>query len=175
MKKPIYIIVAVDEENGIGKDGKMPWSFRKELKHFSKITKATEDPEKTNLLIMGRNTWESLPDSFKPLPGRRNAVLTRTPEEFDQLENKNAENYHSFEEAITSAGDDTETIFIIGGGQIYKQGLELEDLTGLYLTKVHKTYDCDTFFPQVPSRFSKQEKLGEDTEDGVRFEYFKIT
>jgi dihydrofolate reductase len=171
MKKTMFIIIAVDQKNGIGKNGVMPWHFKKELNHFAKITKTTDFPEKENMVIMGRKTWESLPETFRPLPGRKNVILTKNKD----LKIKGAEVFNSMEEAIESADEKTEKIFIIGGGEVFRQGLELEDLDGIYLTRVNKTYDCDTFFPEVPSRFQNKEKLGEDEEKGVSFEYFKIT
>ncbi len=171
MKKPLFIIIAVDQKNGIGKNGVMPWHFKKELRHFAKITKTTEDAGKENMVIMGRKTWESLPASFRPLPGRKNVILTRS----EGFEAEGEEVFNSLEEAIKSADDKIEKIFIIGGGEIFRQGLELDSLDGIYITRVKKTYECDTFFTNIPERFQKEEKLGGDEEKGVEFEYFKMS
>jgi dihydrofolate reductase len=166
----IYIIVAVDQNNGIGKDGSMPWHFTKELKNFAHTTRTTHDPELHNTVIMGRKTWESIPEKFRPLPGRNNIVLTRNAE----LKADGAKVLTSLEEAIDSA-EHSEKIFIIGGGSIYEQALKLPNLQGIYLTRIHKAYDCDTFFPAVPSIFSNEEILGEDSEDGTEFSFIRFT
>lgn len=171
MKKQIYIIIAVDQKNGIGKDGQMPWHFKKELNHFAKITKETDEPEKRNMVIMGRKTWESLPEKFRPLPKRENAILTKNAD----FKAEGAKVFYSMEDAINSADKKIEKIFIIGGGEVFKQGLELEDLDGIYITKIQKIYDCDTFFPSPPTRFKRQEELGEDKEQGIKFTYSKLT
>ncbi len=162
----IYTIAAVDENMGIGKDGTMPWHFSKELKHFAHLTTQTHDAEDHNAVIMGRKTWESIPEKFRPLPGRRNIVLTRNQD----FHAKGADTCQSLEEAIELA-EDSEKIFIIGGGSIYEQALKLPNLSGIYLTRIHKSYDCDTFFPTVPEKFSQKIMMGEMEEKGVHFHF----
>ena len=71
------LIVAACENMGIGVNGSLPWRLRKEMKYFATMTKRTENPEKRNAVIMGRKTWESIPQKFRPLAGRINVVLTR--------------------------------------------------------------------------------------------------
>ena len=165
----ICIIVAVDENNGIGKDGSMPWHFSAELKHFAKTTKATTNPEKRNAVVMGRKTWESLPEKYRPLPGRKNIVLTRNPE----FQAEGAHQAETLEKAISQP--DCENIFIIGGGSIYEQALELSNLDGIYLTRIKKSYDCDTFFPEMPSKFANKKLLGQATEKDTNFEFQLLT
>jgi len=75
-EKKVYVIVAVDENNGIGKDGKLPWHFFSEMKYFKKTTLQTNDPNKKNMVIMGRNTWESIQPKYRPLKDRKNVILT---------------------------------------------------------------------------------------------------
>jgi dihydrofolate reductase len=166
----LYTIVAVEKNFGIGKDGFMPWSFRKEMQHFTKITSTTQDPGNKNGLIMGSVTWDSLPEKYRPLPGRKNIVLARPEDNFhaDGGEIKN-----SFEEAIEYLKDDPniENIFIMGGASVYRYAVENLDLDGLYITHIDKDYDCDTFFPRVPEGYGKMIDLGKDEEGGVKFEF----
>ncbi len=163
----IYVIAAVDKNFGIGKNKDLPWDFKKDLKHFYKITTKTEDPNKQNMLIMGSTTWESIPEEFRPFRKRKNAVLAWE----SSYKAEGASIYTSIDEALDSAGDDVENIFFIGGGMVYKQAIEHPKLTGVYLTHIDKEYDCDTFFPQIPKALSKVSKIGEDKEDGVKFEF----
>lgn len=165
-KHEIYIAVAVDENNGIGKDNKLPWAFKKEMRYFTNLTTKTDDPKKQNMVIFGQKTWESLPEKYRPLPNRRNIVLT-----FDKnYEARGAEVATSFDEAFALADNKTERIFILGGGSVYKAMIENPRLTGVYLTKIHHVYDCDTFFPEIPKKFSQQ-KLGSEEEDGIKFDF----
>lgn len=164
----IYIIAAVDKNFGIGKNRTLPWDFKKDLKHFFQVTTKTSNPNKQNLLIMGKTTWESIPEKFRPFKKRKNAVLA-----WDKgYKVTGADTFSSIDEALNSAGEDVENIFFIGGGMIYKQAAEHEKLDGFYLTKINKEYDCDTFFPQIPERFKTETKLGSDEENGILMEYF---
>ncbi len=78
--KPIIAIVACTRDGGIGKEGKLPWKLSGDMAYFKRVTLDTEDiPGKRNAVIMGRKTWESIPNSFRPLAGRLNVVLSRNP------------------------------------------------------------------------------------------------
>lgn len=167
----LYIIAACDNKNGIGKNGTLPWSFKKDLQHFNRITTSASAPHKQNMVIMGQTTWESLPVKFRPLPKRKNLVLTRDK----KFIAKNAIVAYSFNEAFFQINESTENIFIIGGGSIYKQGIMLPELDGIYLTKIQATFDCDTFFPNIPSHFSKIKNLGQDTENNTSLQYLLYT
>lgn len=167
MKHPIYIIVAADEQNGIGKNGHLPWHFKKEYKHFRETTCKTDDPTKQNMVIMGHRTWDSLQSKFKPLPNRRNVILTHHKD----LDAPGAEICTSIDQAIDLADNEIEKIFIIGGGQIFKEFISDTRLAGIYMTKIHKIFDCDTFFPNIPAKFSKTKKIGSDEENGIKYDY----
>ncbi|MGI6572550.1 MAG: dihydrofolate reductase [Fermentimonas sp.] len=135
-KRPrVAIIVAVDEQNGIGRKGELLCHLPADLKHFKEITTG-------HVIIMGRKTYESLPKGA--LPNRRNIVLTS---------DKKTEDYpgcivvRSLEEAFACTND-KEIAFIIGGERVYRSSLHLADT--LYITRVHHTFDeVDTFFPEV--------------------------
>jgi dihydrofolate reductase len=128
----ISIIVAIGNNGEIGRGGDMIWHVSEDLKRFKAITTG-------HTVVMGRKTWESLPK--RPLPNRRNIVITRNA----AYEAPGAEVCTSLEAAIDAAVADAE-IFIMGGGEIYKQ--VLSRATRLYLTRIHASAeDADTFFP----------------------------
>lgn len=167
MTKPTYLVVAVDQDFGIGINNTLPWKLKDDMRFFQQTTSETKDPDKQNLVIMGRKTWESIPENHRPLPNRKNVILTRNPD----YQVEGAEIFHSLEEALNQDWKDIETIFIIGGAQIFAESMKLPNLTGIYLTQIFKTYDCDTYFPELPDDFMEYEKLGEVEEGGVAYEY----
>ncbi|MDA1060209.1 MAG: dihydrofolate reductase [bacterium] len=166
MKNPIYIIVAVDENNGIGKNGTLPWHFSKEMKYFKKATLHTEDPDKQNMVVMGRKTWESIDTQYRPLKNRKNIVLTHDPD----YKAEGAIIAQSLEEAFDLADEEIEKIFIIGGGKVFKDSLKHPKLLGIYLTRIQSEYDCDTFFPEIPDKFGVDEILETHDEKGTKFQ-----
>lgn len=171
MNHKIYVIAAVDENFGIGKNNDLPWSFSKDMEFFKKTTTETKDPNKKNMLIMGNKTWESIPEKYRPFKGRENAVLAWDP----KYKANGATVYGSIDEALDAAGDDIENIFFIGGGMIYKESILHPKLTGVYLTHIEKQYDCDTFFPELPEKFSNKKIVNEDRENGIKLEFALYT
>jgi dihydrofolate reductase len=172
----VFVIVAVEENFGIGKDGVMPWHFKCEAKYFNKVTTHVDDSAKQNAVFMGRTTWLSLPEKHRPLSGRKNIILTREGE--TPPDTKGCMVKYSPESAIEflKLDESIETIFVIGGASIYKYAVENLDLDGLYITRVHKDYNCDTFFPRIPNAvYTHEQKLGEDEETGTKIEYFLYT
>lgn len=138
MKTPkISIIASLDEENGIGFGGKIPWYIPEDFKWFRAKTL-------THVVLMGSKTFESIFKRLgKPLPERINVVITKQKD----FKYKGVLTADSLEKAVKLAKKKEENgeIFIIGGGQIYKQTINLADR--LYLTKVKGKYGADTFFP----------------------------
>ena len=144
---PFDIIVACKaDDGGIGKDGGIPWSIKADMKHFREITTHTQDSQKCNAIIMGRNTWESL--NRKPLPNRINIVISRTTQRVP-----GAFVFPSLDAALAFTANETtliETTFVIGGQALYNEALTHRDLHKVYLTRVYLgTNDirCDRFFP----------------------------
>jgi dihydrofolate reductase len=126
------IIVAIARNNAIGKDNKLLCHLPDDLKHFKEITKGYA-------IIMGRNTFLSLPKGA--LPHRRNIVLSPDNESFP-----GCETVHSIDEALQSCTGE-EKVFFIGGAMVYHQTYPLVDK--LYLTMVHADFEADTFFPEI--------------------------
>ena len=142
----IHLIWAQDENGGIGKDGKLPWHISEDLKNFKRLTLGST-------ILMGRNTWESLP--VRPLPERRNTVLS-------SKEIPDVVCYTSIEECIeTLYGDGTEKLFVIGGTTVYSNFINRAD--ELHITQVNKmTQGIDTYFPVTMLKIKKEfEKVNE--------------
>ncbi|MDR3128576.1 MAG: dihydrofolate reductase [Bifidobacteriaceae bacterium] len=121
--------------HAIGYRGKIPWHIPEDLKYFSKLTHG-------GTVIMGRKTWESLPDKYKPLPNRKNIVITSNPA---QINNPQVLTVTSIKEAI--ARSNTEKIWLIGGATIYRAGLRYANTA--YITRIRKKVAADTFAPQL--------------------------
>ena len=153
------IIVAIADNNAIGKDNALLWHISEDLKFFKRTTMGCP-------VIMGRKTFESI---GRPLPKRTNIVVTRGG--FEAPEGVVV--VASLEEAFASVPGDVERAFVIGGGQIYAQALSLADR--LIVTHVHTVIeDADTFFPSIdPSVWSVADRseLQSDPETGYSFEF----
>jgi len=128
----LSIVVAISENNAIGKDNKLLWHLPADLKHFKEITSG-------HTIIMGRKTYDSI---GKPLPNRRNMVISRNAE----LNIDGVEIYNTVEQALAQC-ENEEEVFLIGGAEIYRQALKYT--SKIYLTRVHETYEADTFFPEL--------------------------
>jgi dihydrofolate reductase len=129
----ISIIVAIAENNAIGKNNDLLWHIPEELKRIKKLTTG-------HAVVMGKKTFESLPR--KPLPNRINIVISDDPaDQFDQCIMA-----YSIEEAIKKL-DPSDENFIIGGASVYRQFLPIADR--LYITWVHKSFEGDVFFPEI--------------------------
>lgn len=128
----ISLIVAAAENGVIGAAGELPWKLSDDLKRFKAVTMGKP-------IVMGRKTWESI---GRPLPGRRNIVITRQ----DGYAAPGCDVVASPEDAVAAAGD-AEEIMVIGGSQVYERCLPLADR--VYLTRVHADVDGDAFFPAL--------------------------
>ena len=148
------IIVAVDLERGIGKEGKLPWHLSGDLKHFKEITSRTQEKDKKNAVIMGRKTWDSIPASFRPLPARINVILSRN--ESLQLP-KDVHRTASLKEALDflQKKKEVESIFIIGGSEVFAEAVKFSSCRKIYLTQILDKFSCDVFFPKFNSEFKE--------------------
>lgn len=166
--KNTYIIVAVDEKNGIGKAGKMAWNFKKEMQYFKDTTSETVDFDNQNMVVMGRKTWESIDPKYRPLKGRKNIIITHNRD----YKAEGATICYSLGEAFKIADNDDkiDTVFIIGGAQIFE--LALPVVNGIYMTKIEADFECDVLFPEIPGRYEKiPERLGSEEEKGIKYDF----
>jgi dihydrofolate reductase len=161
------IIAAADEKMGIGIGNSLPWRLKGDLKYFSDVTTGAE-PGKVNAVIMGRKTWESLPEAHRPLKGRINVILSRSDIELPQ----GAIHGSSLEDAMSKldGSDDLGKVFIIGGASLYAQAINNPDCEAIYLTEVRGEFRCDAFFPYIPdSIYRKESESKEQEENGVKY------
>ena len=149
------IVVAIAQNNGIGKDNQLLWHLPADLKHFKDITSG-------HTIIMGRKTYASI---GKPLPNRRNIVITRNT----ALELPGAEVVHSLAEALQLC-EGTAEVFIIGGAEIYNQAIAHCDR--IYLTVVDANLEADAFFPVIdPAIWSEQDSISHQPDEKNKLAY----
>ncbi len=136
-RRPIVsLIAAVASNRVIGQGNNLLWRLPEDQRRFRALTMGSP-------VIMGRSTWDSLPDRVRPLPGRRNIVLTRQP----GWTAAGAEVAHGLDQALALACD-AERVFVIGGAQVYAVALPVAD--ELELTEIDRDYDGDTHLPDWP-------------------------
>lgn len=144
----ISMIAAIGKNRELGKDNKLLWHIGEDFKRFKELTL-------NSVVIMGRKTYESLPEKFRPLPNRTNIVITRNR----ALSPSGCLASNSIEEALEKAKKFNKKIFIIGGASIYQQGIKYADK--LYLTLVNQEFpEADAFFPDYSDfkKIVKEEK-----------------
>lgn len=133
----VSIIVAVSENNAIGKNNNLLWHLPVDMKFFKETTLG-------HCVVTGRKNYESIPEKFRPLAGRTNIVVTRN----EAYAQENVSVVHSLEEAIALGKSLNEKeLFIIGGGQIYDEAMKKNVVDRIYLTRVKTNLEADTFFP----------------------------
>lgn len=170
----INIIVAICRNGGIGYKNTLPFHFKKDLKYFSKITKGiTIDTQDINVnknaVLMGRNTWESLPK--RPLPGRENYVISRTM--------MGANIFDSIDKCLDDCREkEINNVWVIGGTTIYNTfiySIKYKHMVDkIYVTKIHEDYKCDTFFPMYEVEHSEIWGFKEgvtDYENGIQLDF----
>ncbi|MDZ7741271.1 MAG: dihydrofolate reductase [Bacteroidota bacterium] len=156
--KKISIIVAIAANNAIGKDNQLLWHISNDLKRFKRITQG-------HPVIMGKKTFESLPKA--PLPNRINIVITDVPGETFE----GCTTVYSIEEALEHCNKQEES-FIIGGGSIYKQFMP--HANKLYITRVNRNFEADTFFPEVDKnewKLIEQEDVKDDQQNDFTYSF----
>jgi dihydrofolate reductase len=149
--KLFSIIVATDNKGGIGKDNQIPFINKKDLQNFKRITTQSSSPDKKNAVIMGKNTWFSLP--IKPLPNRLNIIISNSMKQDDATNPslKNAMIFSSIEKACMYCSimeNNVDKVFVIGGEKIYTYCFThlFPYIQNIYHTQFHQTFECDCFF-----------------------------
>jgi dihydrofolate reductase len=164
------IVVAADQGHGIGKQGELPWHLPGDTQFLKRITSETQSPDQRNAVIMGRKTWESIPEKYRPLKGRLNAVITRQ-KPYEVPDDVICEG--SLENAL--AGIDSEPnierVFVLGGGQIYALALQRPECRRVYLTRVEGHFDADAHFPQLSDDFELTEESERHEENGIGYHF----
>ncbi len=153
----LTLIAAVARNGVIGKDNALPWHLPADLRHFKALTSG-------HTVIMGRKTWESLPEKFRPLPGRQNIVVTRNA----GYAASGASVVTSLADAVAAASDSE--AFVIGGAELYVAALPLADR--LQLTEIDADYEGDTWFPpRDPQQWRETSRDAQRDETGLGYAF----
>lgn len=157
------LIAAIDNERGLGKNNTIPWYLPSDLKYFRNVTTKTNDPNKFNAVIMGRITWESIPKKFRPLKNRYNFVISSNQVDHDLV-------FKTFDECLEHINkmNDIESIYIIGGAQLYNEYLDYCD--ELYITEINSSFDCDRKLKNFTG-YEKKWNSEELKENGIMFRF----
>ena len=157
----VSLIVAVSENGVIGKNNDLIWHLPKDMKYFKEKTLGHH-------IIMGRKNFESIPHKFRPLRNRVNIIVTRNKD-------YTAEDCiiaNSIESAIDySKSNKEDEVFIIGGGEIYKQSIQKNLVDKIYLTRVHADFDGDTFFETPSSNWMIESEVKKKKDEKHLFDY----
>ena len=164
----VSLIVAMDKNRGIGKNNDLMWHLPNDMRFFKETTAH-------HIVVMGRKNYDSIPEKYRPLPNRRNVILTRN----SNFKAEDCDVFNSLDDALGAYKHDSEkTIFIIGGGQIYTLALAHEVVDEMFITHIDGDYDADTFFPEFDeSKWSKELVLKQEIDDRHKnsFEVFRYT
>jgi dihydrofolate reductase len=151
----VALIVAMDLERGIGKNNDLMWHLPNDMKFFKEMTLG-------HVVVMGRKNWDSIPSKYRPLSDRENVVLTRNKD----YQSEGCVVLHDLVEVWEKYQDEEDrVIFIIGGGEIYKQALASGLVEEMYITHVNKRYGADTFFPDFDMKEWKVEVIQNQEKD----------
>lgn len=155
----LVLVAALDRQGAIGRGGELLWQEREDQAHFRRVTMGYP-------VLMGRKTWDSLPARFRPLPGRRNIVVTRNA----AWHADGAERAGSLDAALALVAD-AQRVCVIGGGELY--ALALPHADELVLTEIDRAFDgADTFFPRFErAAFAEVDRQGHVAADGTRFAF----
>jgi len=161
----VSLIVAVAENGVIGKDNDLIWNLPNDMRFFKETTTGHH-------VIMGRKNFESIAHKYRPLPNRTNIVITRQSD----YKVEGCIVVHSVEEALDIAKNNgEEEAFIIGGGQIYIIALDKDLVDKIYITKVHHSFDGDTFLPELSNKWREESKIINKADEKHAYDFDFIT
>jgi len=155
----VKLIYARAANGVIGKDGQMPWHLPEDLAHFKRLTG-------TSPVVMGRKTWESLPARFRPLPGRRNIVITRQ----ENWHENGAQRASSLGSALEIC-EQSDTVWVIGGAQIYALALPLA--SALEVTEIERSYPGDAYAPELGPEWQETQRERVRAADGTGLSFVR--
>ena len=156
----IKILVAFDENRVIGKNNELIWHLPADLKRFKALTTG-------HVIIMGRKTWDSLPARFRPLPGRRNIVVTRQPD----WQADGAIGAHSLAQAVQQAAGHAE-VWVIGGADIYAQALPLA--SSAHVTEIEQDFAGDAQAPVFDNTWLETARVSQVSANGLAFSFVTL-
>ncbi len=158
---PLHLILARASNGVIGKDNAMPWHLPEDLAHFKRVTLGCP-------VVMGRKTWDSLPERFRPLPGRLNVVVTRQAD----WSAPGALRAGSLDEAVALCPPDAEA-WVIGGAQLYAQALPLA--RSAVVTEIGAEYEGDAYAPQFGPQWKESAREPQVSSSGIPFSFVTYT
>ena len=159
----ISMIAAMGKNRVIGKDNDIPWHLPDDFKFFKETTKGHH-------VVMGRKNWESLPHRFRPLPDRPNLVVTRQ----NSYVAEGADLFNSLQASIDFAHNQKEEeVFIIGGGEIYREGLHLAEK--IYLTEINGEFDGQTTFPILGNEWKEVDREHHPVDERHKYSFDFVT
>jgi dihydrofolate reductase len=165
--RPFGCVLAADERGGIGKNNDLPWpKLAADLRHFRGLTSSAASGQ-SNAVIMGRKTWDSVPPKYRPLPDRLNIVISRGHVELPDGVRLAGSLADALADASRAPGVDK--IFVVGGGEIYRQAFAHRECRDLFLTRIHGVFDCDTFIADVTEHFAWVETIGQHHDRGITY------
>ena len=152
------IIVAYQrKDRGIGFNGEMPWHLSEDLKYFREKTSYSQSDSESNILFMGRKTWESIPEKHRSFKDRTSYVVTRNKDpEFKNMVESYDNTYviYDFDKIVSFVTNmSVVNVWLIGGAQLYSEMIQSFSLTKIYVTEIYtnkgEEFECDTFFPEI--------------------------
>ena len=167
------MIVAHDQNRGIGIDNDLPWRLKQDMAFFKQVTTNNTVIGSSNMVIMGRKTWDSIPEKFRPLPGRINCVLSRSnrvalPD--GVLSATSIDDALGLAKQLRDNGKCSH-VFIIGGGTIYNEAIKHPFCEQLLITKIEKEFACDAFFPEYDVNFTLVTESQLCEESNIKFKF----
>tara|TARA_B100001142_G_C14304695_1_gene644312 strand:- start:988 stop:1488 length:501 start_codon:yes stop_codon:yes gene_type:complete len=159
------IIVAMCKNRGMGFKNTIPWHLSSDLQRFKYLTTSFENK---NNVIMGRKTWDSLPNKYKPLPKRKNIIISSKK---DIIKQENVIVYNDINLIKNHYKEINKNTWIIGGTQIYDYALENDLVKSILVTVIDNEFECDVFFPEIPSKFQLKHESPYKLENSIIYKY----